>query len=213
MRAFYNLIKVIKILQHEEILRHYAKLLDECKTARLTGTRGADEIFKLQIMDCVPSIEFLPISGKIIDVGSGGGLPGIIWAVMRPDLKIILLDSIQKKCLAMQNIIDALEIKNVNIICSRSEDFLKEHSEKFDLAGARAVGNIKLTLELLTPLVKTGGRIMTFKGAKLNEELSEFKNYNWNKHGLSEPEIKFYDENSSRCIVLWQKLKTYKRRH
>ncbi|MBQ3395428.1 MAG: class I SAM-dependent methyltransferase, partial [Synergistaceae bacterium] len=63
----------------ESILCRYAELLSSCQTARLTGTRGAEDIYNLQIMDCIPSLDFLPESGSIIDVGSGGGLPGIVW--------------------------------------------------------------------------------------------------------------------------------------
>ena len=200
-------------LNAQEILYKYAELLDACKTARLTGTRGAEEIFNLQIMDCVPSVEFLPMKAdsKIIDVGSGGGLPGVVWAALRPDLKIILLDSIQKKCTAMQNIVHELNLNNVEIICARVEE-LKDLCGKFDLATARAVGNLKLTLKLLTPLVKSGGRILTFKGAKLNEELNECNITDWSKIHLSKPEIKYYDENnSSRCVIFWDKLKNSKK--
>ncbi|MBQ2617330.1 MAG: class I SAM-dependent methyltransferase, partial [Synergistaceae bacterium] len=106
----------------ESTLYRYAELLASCTRARLTGTRGADEIFTLQVMDCIPSLEFLPENGRVIDVGSGGGLPGIVWAVYRPDLSVTLLDSINKKCAAVHEIIDALNITNVEVVCSRSED-------------------------------------------------------------------------------------------
>ena len=186
-------------------LYKFAKLLDECKIARLTGTRGADEIFNLQISDCEASIQFLPASGNVIDVGSGGGLPGIVWAIYRPDLKITLLDSINKKCSAMKNIIEALEIKNVEVICSRCEDFAKLNPKKFDLACARAVACAEITVELLAPLVKSGGIVMTFKGKKVHEEISE-ADKKLQKLKLSKPELNFYgDENSSKCIVLWRR--------
>ncbi len=186
-------------------LYKFAELLDECKTARLTGTRGAEEIFNLQISDCEESIKFLPESGNVIDVGSGGGLPGIVWAVCRPDLKITLLDSINKKCSAMKNIVDALEIKNVEIVCSRCEDFAKVNSRIFDLACARAVASAEITIELLEPLVKIGGKIMTFKGKKVHEEISQ-ADKKLRKLKLTKPELNFYGgEDSSKCIVIWGK--------
>ena len=187
-------------------LYKYAELLANCKRARLTGTRGAEEIFNLQILDCEPSLKFLPASGKIIDVGSGGGLPGVVWAVYRPDLNITLLDSINKKCEAVREIVEALEIKNMNIICSRSEDFAALHREEFDLAGARALASAGVTAELLSPLVKTGGKILTFKGEKVHEEISEV-NDKWRRLGLRTPSLNFYgDESSSKCIVTWEKI-------
>ena len=189
----------------ESILYRYAELLAECKTARLTGTRGAEDIYNLQILDCIPSLEYLPESGSIIDVGSGGGLPGIVWAVYRPDLKITLIDSIKKKCEAVKTIIDELGIKNVNVICSRSEEFSLSHREEFMLAGARALSSAGVAAELLSPLVKVNGRIITFKGEKVHEEISEVNDM-WHKLGLSKPSLKFYG-GESKCIVSWQKIK------
>lgn len=186
-------------------LYRYAELLAECRTARLTGTRGADEIYELQILDCIPSLEYLPESGSIIDVGSGGGLPGIVWAVYRPDLNITLLDSIRKKCEAVKTIIDELKIQNVNVICERSEEFALSHREEFMLAGARALSSADVVAELLSPLVKVNGRIITFKGEKVHEEISEV-NDKWLKLGLSKPSLKFYG-GESKCIVSWEKIK------
>ena len=188
----------------KSILYRYAQLLSSYKKARLTGTRGTEEIFDLQINDCLPSLDYLPESGKIIDVGSGGGLPGIIWAVYRPDLEITLIDSVNKKCEAVKEIIDELEIHNINIICARSEEFAVNHREIFDLAAARAVANAGVTAELLSPLVKVGGKLLTFKGEKVHDEISEVNN-KWNLLGLSKPELNFYG-GEAKCIVTWKKI-------
>ena len=186
-------------------LYKYAELLASCTRARLVGTRGAEEIYSLQVQDCVSSLEFLPLSGSVIDVGSGGGLPGIVWAVYRPDLNVTLLDSVKKKCEAVKEIIDELEITNIKIICSRSEDFAKLNREKFELAGARALASAGITAELLAPLVKVGGKILTFKGEKVHDEISEVNN-KWRMLGLSEPAINFYG-GINKCIVTWEKVK------
>lgn len=189
------------------ILYRYAELLASCKRARLTGTRGTDEIFALQVEDCMPSLEFLPEKGRVIDVGSGGGLPGIVWAVYRPDLSVTLLDSVMKKCGAVKEIVDELEIRNVEVVCERSEDYAKTHREIFDMAGARALSSAGVTAELLSPLVKIGGKILTFKGEKVNDEISAV-NGKWKILGLSEPSMKFYGgDDSSRCILTWEKVK------
>lgn len=189
----------------ESTLYKYAELLASCARARLTGTRGADEIYALQIQDCLPSLEYLPNSGKVIDVGSGGGLPGIVWAIYRPDLKITLLDSVKKKCDAVSEIISALGLQNVNVICARSEEFAKSNREIFDLAGAKALASAGVCAELLSPLVKVGGKILTFKGEKVHEEISEVSD-KWGMLGLSKPSLNFYG-GESKCIVLWEKVK------
>ena len=189
------------------ILYRYAELLASCTRARLTGTRGADEIYALQVEDCLPSLEFLPAKGRVIDVGSGGGLPGVVWAVHRPDLRVTLIDSVKKKCDAVKEIIDELGIRNVEIVCERSEDYARTHREVFDMAGARALSSAGVTAELLSPLVKPGGMLLTFKGEKVNDEVSAV-NVKWNILGLSEPSMKFYGgDDSSRCILTWQKVK------
>ncbi|MBQ6772442.1 MAG: 16S rRNA (guanine(527)-N(7))-methyltransferase RsmG [Synergistaceae bacterium] len=189
-------------------LYKYAELLASCKRARLTGTRGADEIYNLQVLDCLESVKYLPDTGQVIDVGTGGGLPGIVWAVCRPEIRVVLLDSINKKCEAVQEIVNALGIRNVNIICSRSEDFARVNRESFDLAGAKALASAGVTAELLSPLVKVSGHVITFKGEKVHDEISEV-NDKWLTLGLSKPELNFYgEENSSKCLVIWQKIKS-----
>lgn len=189
----------------ESILYRYAELLASCTRARLTGTRGAENIYTLQVLDCLPSLEFLPKSGRIIDVGSGGGLPGIIWAVYRPDLSVTLLDSIGKKCEAIREIAAELGLLNIDVVCMRSEDFARENREAFDLAGARALASAGVCAELLSPLVKVGGRVMTFKGEKVHEEISEVGN-NWSILGLGKPVLKFCG-GYAKYILAWEKVK------
>ena len=191
--------------EHGPLLRRYAELLAGCVTVRLTGTRGADELYGQHIRDSLESVPLLPDEGPVIDVGSGGGLPGIVWAICRPDLGVVLLDSVGKKCRAMREIADALGLGNVEVVCERSEDFARTRREAFALACARAVASAGVTAELLSPLVRVGGRLLTFKGPKLTEELEGIKA--WRRLGLGVPEILPYGaEDSSRCFVLWKKV-------
>lgn len=194
-------------LRHREKLLKYAELLSSCVTARLTGTRGADELYRIHILDCLESVPYLPERGRAIDVGSGGGLPGLVWAICRPDLKFTLLDSIGKKCRAVQGIAEELGVKNAEIVCSRSEEYAKEHGPSFDFAGARAVADVGASAEMMSPLVKGGGTLLTFKGPRLTEELAEVK-FKWESLRLSEPEIIPYGgEDSSKRFVIWKKMR------
>ncbi|MBQ7543459.1 MAG: 16S rRNA (guanine(527)-N(7))-methyltransferase RsmG [Synergistaceae bacterium] len=189
----------------ETVLRKFAGLLASCTRARLTGTRGADDIYALQVQDCLLSLEYLPKEGRVIDVGSGGGLPGIVWAVYRPDLSVTLLDSVAKKCEAVRSIIAELGLSNIEVVCSRSEEFARKHRESFSLAGARALASAGVCAELLSPLVEVGGHVLTFKGEKVHEEVSEVAD-KWGMLGLSKPALHFYG-GTSKCIVLWKKQK------
>lgn len=193
--------------RHRDVLLRYAELLASCATVRLTGTRAARDLYELHVRDCLASVPFLPASGRAIDVGSGGGLPGVPWAICRPELEVVLLDSVGKKCRALEEIVGALGLSNVEIVCGRSEDVAKARRETFDLACARAVASAGATAELLSPLVRPGGTLLTFKGPKLEGELAEV-GARWGRLGLRAPLIVPYDmtgEGSSRCLVLWEK--------
>ena len=179
---------------HRERLMSFAKQLSACVTARLTGTRDPQELYDRHIRDCLESVPLLPHAGKprrVIDVGSGGGLPGLVWAICRPDLEVFLLDSIGKKARAVQAIIEELGLSNARGLCARSEELARSERESFDLACARAVASAGITAELLSPLVRVGGLLLTFKGAKL---------------ALNAPLVLPYGgEDSSRALVLWER--------
>lgn len=192
-------------LQWRGPLTRYAELLSGCLSARLTGTRGTEELYDLHIRDCLESVPLLPASGPVIDVGSGGGLPGVVWAVCRPDLMVVLLDSVAKKCRAVEEIVRALGLRNVELLCERSEDTARTRRETFSLAAARAVARAGVAAEYLSPLVAVGGRLLTFKGPKVGEELGEVRG-RWRRLGLAEPVVRPYGpEESSRCFVTWEK--------
>ncbi len=191
--------------EHKASLLRYSELLSECVSARLTGTRDAAEIYELHVKDCLNSVRFLPKEGSVIDVGCGGGLPGVVWAVCRPDLQVCLLDSIGKKCRAVSDIVSALGLKNVEVVHSRSEEFAEKRRESFFMAAARAVARIAVTVEYLSPLVAVGGELLTFKGPKVHEELAEV-NGRWGRLGLAEPVLHRCDfQDRVNFFVIWGK--------
>ncbi|MFC2594308.1 MAG: 16S rRNA (guanine(527)-N(7))-methyltransferase RsmG, partial [Fretibacterium sp.] len=155
--------------QWHEPLYRYAELLSGCISARLTGTRGTEELYDLHVRDCLESVPLLPASGSVVDVGSGGGLPGVVWAICRPDLRVVLLDSVAKKCRAVGEIVRALGLRNVELLCERSEDTARARRETFALAAARALARAGIAAEYLSPLVAVGGRLLAFKGPKVGE--------------------------------------------
>ena len=191
--------------EHRPAFLRYAELLAACVTARLTGARSAEDIYAMHILDCLESVPFLPGAGRVVDVGSGGGLPGLVWAICRPDLEVVVLDSIAKKCRAVQEIVDGLHLSNVTLTCARSEDAARADRESFAMAGARAVAGAGVTAELLSPLVKVGGALLTFKGPRLAEELAEVR-APWRRLGLKAPlAVDYGGTDSSRRLVLWEK--------
>ena len=195
----------------EKPLRIYAEMLASYGAARLTGPRDAEEIYDLHIIDSLHSVALLPEKGKVIDVGSGGGLPGMVWAICRPDLDVTLLDSVRKKCRAMSDISAALSLSNVSVVWARCEEYALRERERFAFASARALAHAGVAAEYLAPLTALGGRIAAFKGPKGIKELEEAGD-KWNILGLSSPTVLSYGSNAhgygkrNYFFVIWEKI-------
>jgi 16S rRNA (guanine527-N7)-methyltransferase len=187
--------------EREAPLRRYAEILASCSAARLTGTRGAEELYGLHIRDCLHSVPLLPRPAglRVVDVGSGGGLPGIVWAICRPDLSVTLLDSVGKKCRAMEEMAAELGLSNVSVVRSRCEEHAAEGRgrENYAFAAARALAHAGVLAEYLSPLVSRGGRLAAFKGPKGEEELREVGD-RWAALGLSRPRLIPYNPEAAR---------------
>ena len=188
-------------------LHRYAELLAAAnERARLTGSSDPDVIYSEHIADALSGLPWLPESGSFVDVGTGGGLPGLVWAICRPDLTAVLLDSIGKKCNLLNEIIAELGCTNAVAVNTRSEDFAKVNRETFDMATARAVAHSCILAEYLAPLVKTGGKLLAFKGESAADEI-KIPSSKWRLLGLDAPSLHPYTTcDKNRLIVLWKKL-------
>lgn len=173
--------------------------------ARLTGPTDAVTLWKEHVLDCAAALPLLPREGEIVDVGTGGGLPGIVWAICRPNLAVTLLDSVSRKCIALEGIVETLGLTNVEIACMRSEDLSRSRRERYQVASARAVTASGPLVELLSPLVAVGGVLLAFKGPRVHEEL-EAVGPKWPRLGLGKPELYSYSlEGKERVLVRWMK--------
>ncbi|MDO5563045.1 MAG: 16S rRNA (guanine(527)-N(7))-methyltransferase RsmG [Synergistaceae bacterium] len=195
-----------EVAANEEKLRHYIKLLSAAnELARLTGPSDPEILWNEHLLDCAAALPLLPDEGKVIDVGTGGGLPGIVWAICRPRLTVTLLDSITRKCALVEKMAVALGLNNVTVVCARSEDYAKDNREKFRVAAARAVCASGILAEYLAPLIKTKGRIIAFKGPRVIDEIEEVGN-KWGTLGLSSPKLTPYMLGDiKRYFLTWEK--------
>src|SRR3954471_14764964 len=161
--------------QHEQLQLYLDLLLKANETMNLTRIteRSAAEI--CHVGDPLTLLPFLPRgSHGLADVGSGGGVPGIPLAIVRPDAQVILIESTQKKAAFLGKTIESLRLRNVQLFIDRAESAAHGPArESFDIVTARAVGAMNLLVEWCLPLVKIGGKLLAMKGAKVIEELAD----------------------------------------
>lgn len=165
-------------LSGDEILqmgRYIHLLLETNKQFNLTAIKDPDEAWMRHVLDSLSLLPFIGEVASVIDVGSGGGLPGIPMAITQPNVAVTLLEATGKKAKFLQQVAQELGLKNVRVVSDRAETAGqdKKYRQQFDLAIARAVGPLNVMLEYTLPLVKVGGRVLAMKGSKAEGELEE----------------------------------------
>ncbi len=158
-----------------ELLRHYAELLATYDVANVIGSKDIRTIILSHIVDSLSCVVAgIELRGKLIDVGSGGGLPGIPLAIVQPELEVTLLEATEKKVRFLQYAHDTLELSNSEVLNGRAEDAGTNSSlrDRYDLATSRALASLPVVLEYCAPFVKPGGSILAMKGPIDEDELS-----------------------------------------
>ena len=151
----------------------YVRLLLEAN-GRLNLTRVVepDAVARLHLLDSLAVLPLLPPSvERACDLGSGGGVPGIVLAIARPDARWTLVDSVGKKASALRGFVDALGLANVEVLAERAETLGRGPSrESFDLVTARACAALPVLAEYALPLLRVGGTLVAWKGDMSAEE-------------------------------------------
>ncbi len=165
----------IKISDHmcDQLNRYMELLIEWNQKFNLTAVTEPEEIIDRHFCDSIIPLCTFAVEGSAADVGSGAGFPGMVWKIVRPDLKITLIEPTGKRCTFLKEVIRQLELQDIQVVSERSEDHAKEHRESYDTVTARAVANLRVLSELCLPLVKKGGSFIAMKGSRGNEELQE----------------------------------------
>ena len=158
----------------------YARLLVEWnEKINLTAITEPDEIVIKHFVDSLTvfSAVDIPEEASVIDVGTGAGFPGVAMLIARPDLKITLIDSTNKKLNVIRDILEKTEL-SANVVHIRAEAAGQDKAfrEQFDFSTARAVSNLRDLSEYCLPFVKKGGTFISMKSAKADEEIADAKN-------------------------------------
>lgn len=166
----------LSALQINQFERYYEFLNSENKKYNLTAiTEKNDVIFKHFLDSCLAEKNIIK-NAKIIDIGSGAGFPSIPLKILRPDIKFVLVDSLNKRVNFLNELIKILNLQDVVAVHARAEDYIKDNREKFDYAVARAVAPLNTLLEYLVPYVKVGGECLIYKSQKLEDEIETSQN-------------------------------------
>lgn len=164
-----------KILANEAKFEiYYNFLIEYNKNVNLTAITQKQEVFTKHFLDSVLAEKFIPQKAKVIDVGAGAGFPSLPLKIVRPDIDLTMLDSLNKRITFLNLLTSKLNIKTNNIH-ARAEDYAKQGYENFDVAVARAVAKTNTLVEYLLPYVKVGGVVLLYKGGNYLEELTEAK--------------------------------------
>ena len=152
-------------------LAQYCRLLWDWNS-RLNLTRHTNwELFVTRdLLDTIRLAEHVPHGVKVLDVGSGGGVPGVVLAILRPDLKVSLCESVGKKAVALKSIVETMRLP-VEVHAERAEDLLKHH--RFQFVTVRAVGSISKVLGWLLHVWGAVGQLLLIKGPHWIEEHAE----------------------------------------
>lgn len=149
------------------------KLVEWNSRMNLTAITDPLEIREKHYLDSLLPLRAVPEGSTVCDVGSGAGFPGMVWAIARSDLHIVLLEPTGKRCTFLNALIRELQISNAEVVNERAEEYVKEKRETFDVVTARAVASLSILSELCVPLVKCGGMFLAMKGSKGIEEDKE----------------------------------------
>lgn len=209
---FIKEVAKLNITLTEEILqkleKYYEILIEENNKYNLTAIKEVESVYLKHFYDSLTLSKIIKLdSQSLCDIGTGAGFPGLVLKIVFPNLKVTLVDSTEKKCLFLKNVIQHLNLHDIEVVNERAEIYSKSVREKYDIVTSRAVAPLKHLLEYSIPLVKVNGVYIAMK----SDLTTEMKNISIYEQKLSIKEIKRISfhlpiENSLRTLIMYQKL-------
>lgn len=165
--------------QLQQFKKYYELLVEWNKVMNLTAITEYEEVYEKHFLDslAIVKVEDMTEIESIIDIGTGAGFPGIPLKIAFPHLKVVLLDSLQKRINFLNTVIGELGLENVETLHGRAEDYAKkpEYREQADLCVSRAVANLSTLSEYCLPYVNVGGKFISYKSGEITIEADEAK--------------------------------------
>lgn len=186
----------------------YELLIEWNEKINLTSITDFEGVIFKHFIDSILLMKYVDISNlSVIDIGTGAGFPGIPLAIMNPNAKLSLLDSLNKRINFINIVLKECNINNVNTYHGRAEDFAfnKLFREKFDIATSRAVANLSTLSEYCLPFVKVGGKFIPYKSEHCNDEVNQAKKaisiLGGTINAINEYSLNFEDINNKLVII------------
>lgn len=159
--------------QLNQLEMYYEILIEYNKVMNLTGITNKEDVYLKHFYDSLTISKIIDLNNynSLCDIGTGAGFPGIVLKIFYPNLKVTLIDSLNKRINFLNDVIQKLKLTNIEAIHCRIEEYAKINREKYDIVTARAVAPLNILLEYAIPIVKSGKYFIAMKGKEENEEL------------------------------------------
>lgn len=196
--------------QLNQLEKYYEMLVEYNKVMNLTGITEHNQVFLKHFYDSLTLAKIIDLKENctLCDIGTGAGFPGLVIKICFPNLKVVLLDSLNKRTKFLNDVIKELNLKNIEVIHARAEEYALNHRNQFDITTARAVAHLSVLLEYAIPMTKENKYFIALK-ANVEEEIKEINNALkcLNVKIEEQQEFNLPIENSTRTIIKFKKIK------
>lgn len=159
-----------------EQLDTYAKFLVEYnEKINLTAITEYGDIIEKHFYDSIICSTHKKLKGSLVDVGTGAGFPGVVLKIVYPELSVTLIEPLHKRCVFLNELIEKLDLKKIEVLNVRGEDYSLKNREKYDFVTARAVTNLSALIEICGALVKENGYFIALRGKDGENEINDAK--------------------------------------